>query len=207
VDVIEPYLGRRILEVGSGIGNISRFLPKRELLTVSDVDPVYMELLENAYRDHDLVSVARFDLGSDEDARALARVGFDTVVCLNVLEHIEDDAAALRRLRQILPTDGRLVLLVPQYPSLYGTYDQRLGHCRRYDRADLETRLTRAGFRVRARRNFNALGIAGWRCVRPTIGNELFPAANFKSASARASRSPVSRCVGASRTSTSTPSA
>jgi len=131
VRVIEPYLGQRILEIGAGIGNISRQLPKRELLTVSDIDETYLRLLEDAFRGNELTQVIRLDLGSDEDS---ARVSerYDTIVCLNVLEHIRDDESALRRMRTLLAPKGRLVLLVPQYPALYGAYDRELGHFRRY---------------------------------------------------------------------------
>ena len=98
VRVIEPYLGQLILEIGAGIGNISRQLPKRELLTVSDIDETYLRLLEDAFRGNELTQVIRLDLGSDEDS---ARVSerHDTIVCLNVLEHIRDDESAFRRMR------------------------------------------------------------------------------------------------------------
>lgn len=159
---IEPWLGQRILEVGSGIGNISRFLPKRERLTVTDMDPAYLEILQGAFKDNELVNVARLDLRRDEDVAALADGGYDTVVCLNVLEHIEDDAGALKRMWRLLQPGGRLVLLVPQYSSLYGSYDKHLGHYRRYDCRETAQLLEDSGYEVMKMKSFNSLALAGW---------------------------------------------
>lgn len=159
---IVPHLGRRILEAGAGIGNLSRHLPKRELLLLTDVEPQYLTMLEDAWRGNALVGVAKFDLTSDADAAALRERQLDTVVCLNVLEHIEDDAATLRRLRSLLAPGGRLVLLVPQHRWLFSAYDRALGHFRRYDRAGLRSLVESCGFRVSRLRGFNALAILGW---------------------------------------------
>lgn len=161
-DMIAPHLGERICEIGSGIGNISRFLPKKELLTVTDNDPVYINLLKNAFRNYDGVTVAKADLTCDADFDSLERVGYDSVVCLNVLEHIEDDKAALLRMKRILQPDGRIILLVPQHKWLYGTYDANVGHCRRYSRAELEKLLDDAGFVLESSRGFNFVAMFGW---------------------------------------------
>jgi 2-polyprenyl-3-methyl-5-hydroxy-6-metoxy-1,4-benzoquinol methylase len=162
VRVIEPYLGTRILEIGAGLGNISRYLPKKEKLIVSDVDPVYLEILAGAFRDNEIVDVAKLDLTCQADFDALGESICDTVVCLNVLEHIADDRAALRRMGQLLVPGGRLVLLVPQHPGLYGSYDRHVEHFRRYTRATLGAALRAAGLAVVAFKNFNFLSIGGW---------------------------------------------
>ncbi|MCX7933686.1 MAG: bifunctional glycosyltransferase/class I SAM-dependent methyltransferase [Planctomycetota bacterium] len=159
---IAPALGDRILEVGAGIGNISRLLPVKESLVVTDKDEIYLNILRQAFWHREGVEVAKFDLDSDEDAAALSHHRFDTVVCLNVLEHIQDDRSALCRLRRLLAPGRRLVLLVPQYDWLYGSYDQNLGHHRRYEAGRLEELLNACGFRVRSLRSFNALAIVGW---------------------------------------------
>ncbi len=161
-EIIEPHLGNSTLEVGSGIGNITRVLPKRDRLTATDMDPVYLELLKDTYADHDLVDVQKLDLTSDEDFAALAGRTYDSVVCLNVLEHIEDDLAALKRMYTLLAPGGRLILLVPQYPKLYGTYDKHLHHFRRYNREDAVRLLETAGYTVAKSFNFNAFAIPGW---------------------------------------------
>jgi glycosyltransferase involved in cell wall biosynthesis len=176
----EPYLGERILEIGSGIGNISRHLPRREKLTLSDMDPMYLDLLEQAYRDHQLVDVKRFDLTSDGGLEELRAGRYDTVVCLNVLEHIGDDADALKRLRSLLEPGGRLALLVPQYPGLYGVYDRRLGHVRRYRKDGLERLLKDCGFDIVTLRGFNSLSILGWWLNSKVLQRETMGAWQIK---------------------------
>lgn len=161
VDVLKPYLGQRVLEVGAGIGNISMRLPKRELLTVTDCDKQYLSILSNLFLDNDCVTTAKLDLNCDEDFEPLT-AKYDTVVCLNVLEHIEDDRGALERMRSLLAPGGRLVLLVPQHEWLYGSFDRLLGHYRRYTRRSLSQVLQEAGYAVHKMQHFNALPILGW---------------------------------------------
>ena len=92
----------------------------------------------------------------------LARLQPDSCVCLNVLEHIEDDAAALRRFASILVPRGAIMLLVPAFPALFGPIDQNLGHYRRYTRASI-ARLTRAaGLELKKVRYMNTAGFFGW---------------------------------------------
>ena len=90
------------------------------------------------------------------------RERLDTVVCLNVLEHIEDDRVTLRRLHDALVPGGRLVLLVPAHQWLYGAIDRAIDHYRRYERAGLVSRIEEAGFRVEHTAFFNRLGVLGW---------------------------------------------
>jgi glycosyltransferase involved in cell wall biosynthesis len=161
VKTIEPYLGQRIIEIGSGTANISRQIPRREHLTVSDCDETYLRLLRLAFHDQDTVAVRKLDLNRAGDFTPLAH-RYDTVLCLNVLEHIQDDRRALKRMASLLEPGGRLVLQVPQHQSLFGEMDRALGHHRRYDQQDLREKLTAAGFEVERLLNFNAIGILGW---------------------------------------------
>jgi glycosyltransferase involved in cell wall biosynthesis len=159
---IEPYLGDRILEIGSGIGNISRLLPKRERLTLSDVDEVYLDILGNAFRHTEGVDLVKLDVRDWSDLQAICSREYDTVVCLNVLEHIEDDVRALENMGRALIPGGRLILIVPQYPWLFGSYDQAVGHCRRYTRSQLLKKLEESGFRSIQLKSFNSLAVLGW---------------------------------------------
>jgi len=86
----------------------------------------------------------------------------DAAVCLNVLEHIPDDLTAMRNIRASLVPGGRLVALVPAQRWLFGTLDERLGHCRRYERAELESRVREAGFEIETTLWMNAVGMLGW---------------------------------------------
>ena len=162
VSRIERFLGNRTLEVGSGIGNISRQLPKKEKLILTDMDETYLSILEAAFTDNDLVDVARLNLDEPEDFRRLGSGVCDTVVCLNVLEHIEDDRAAVERMKGLLSPGGRLIVLVPQHKWLFGSYDRAVGHVRRYTREDMKRLMTEAGCRILHMENFNFLAMPGW---------------------------------------------
>ncbi len=158
---LAPHIGQRVLEIGSGIGSLTRHLLGRELVIASDVNPQYVRILADTFDRHTRVRAVPLDLG-EFDPAALAADRLDTVVCLNVLEHVEDDRAALARLHAALAPGGRLVLLVPAHQRLYGGIDRAIHHYRRYDRAELIERLRRAGFAVERASFFNRLGALGW---------------------------------------------
>jgi glycosyltransferase involved in cell wall biosynthesis len=176
-----PALGRRVLEIGAGFGNVTRHLieddPRgsaRELVIASDLDPVAVEYLKGSFRDSPAVRVAsyRFPLTASEreEIRALS---IDTIVCCNVLEHIEDDRGTLADMFDILQPGGRLVLLVPALSWLYGTLDRHLRHFRRYEKAELEEKLAGAGFALEDIRFVNRVAILAWfvngRILRRTV--------------------------------------
>ena len=159
-DIIAPYLGEAVLEVGSGVGVMSKYLIAHGgPVVLSDYHPAYLHHLRARFGGRPNVDFQLLDL--TRPPYAVARP-VDTIVCLNVLEHIEDDGAALRGLGALLPPGGRLVLQVPNYPALYGSLDEAYGHFRRYTRRSLAACLAGAGYRVAALRNFNPLAIPGW---------------------------------------------
>jgi SAM-dependent methyltransferase len=161
---IAPFLGRRICEVGSGIGNISSLLAAHapDRLVLTDTDRYYREVVRGRFAGRPEVVVEELTL---PDAGAALRFGgheLDTVVALNVLEHIAEDVEALRSMRDILAPGGRAVVLVPAWPALYGSLDRELGHVRRYTRRGLRSAMERAGLRLTHTCYFNLVGAAGW---------------------------------------------
>jgi glycosyltransferase involved in cell wall biosynthesis len=171
---LEPYnrwlsdrfhgaVGQRVLEVGAGFGNMTRHLIPRELLVASDLDPVALEHLRGVFREDPSVRVAsyRFPLAPAE-LEEVRKLRFDTIVCLNVLEHIEQDTATLADLFAALAPGGRLILIVPALARLYGSLDQHLRHFRRYEKAELESKIHGAGFVLEECRFLNRPGIVGW---------------------------------------------
>jgi glycosyltransferase involved in cell wall biosynthesis len=155
-----PWIGRRVLEVGAGTGIITRRLADCERVVATDTRPEYLALLRNAFERVPHVEVRSLVLG--ERTADLPEGDFDTVVCCNVLEHVEDDARALRQLHDALAAGGRLVLVVPLLARLYGSIDRALGHYRRYEPDELRAKLEAVGFEVEALRPFNVIGILGW---------------------------------------------
>ncbi len=172
----EGHLGNRILEVGSGVGNQTRFFVDRERVVASDIEAHYVRELTAKYGGRSNVRIAsfRFPL-TDADRADLAAAKIDTIVCLNVLEHIEDDRGTLADFARVLPPGGRLALLVPAMPSLYGTLDVHLRHYRRYGREALTALVKEAGFAVDDVRFLNRPGVAGWWLNSRVLRRRVLP--------------------------------
>jgi SAM-dependent methyltransferase len=177
-DRLHPWVGRRVLEIGSGIGNLSAFLLDAERLVLTDTREEYLDRLRARFAQHPNVAVARLYLPAE--LGALAGEQFDTIICLNVLEHVDDDASSLRAMRRMLAPGGRLVLLVPALPALFGTIDRALGHYRRYQRTPLTSQLQGAGFKVAHVEYFNLAGVPGWWFAGRVLRRQTIPAASLK---------------------------
>ncbi len=175
-DRFEAHLGRRILEVGSGVGNQTRYFIDRERVVASDVEAHYVRELQTHFGNLSNVRIAsyRFPL-SQADLEALHAEAPDTIVCLNVLEHIEDDAGTLRDFGRVLPPDGHLVLLVPALTSLYGSLDVHLGHYRRYEKEPLEALVRASGFAIDEIRFLNRPGVLGWWLNSRLLKRKVLP--------------------------------
>ncbi len=160
-DVISPYIGDRVLEIGAGIGNMSMRLMPRTIYWATDVNTHYLDYLSSLRATRPYLSVAYID-AADAQTYPSAGSTFDTVVCLNVVEHIQDDEGALRNIRRLLAEGGRAVILVPFGPGLYGTLDEVLGHCRRYTEEQLTAVAVKAGYRLERMLRFNRPGVIAW---------------------------------------------
>ena len=154
-------LGRRVVEIGCGLGNFTETLLDRELVVALDIEPACVEKLRQRFAGHP--NLQAFDCEVLSPCFAdLRRLLPDSCVCLNVLEHIADDVAALRAMASILPRSGRIVLLVPAFQSLYGPIDRDLGHYRRYRSATLSRAAASAGLAVKKLHYLNTAGFFAW---------------------------------------------
>ena len=159
---VRPYVGQRVMEIGAGIGNLSRHLARRrQRYIATDIDAEHLSRLLSQLHHRPNLEVRRCDLGDAGDFRGLES-SLDTVVCLNVLEHVADDLAALRNIHRVLEPGGRAIILVPYGQELFGSLDVALGHCRRYARQDLREKLAAVGFRVDQVLDFNRISRPGW---------------------------------------------
>jgi 2-polyprenyl-3-methyl-5-hydroxy-6-metoxy-1,4-benzoquinol methylase len=159
---IAEALGNRILEVGSGTGNITQFLCAKDCqVMATDVVPGYRSILQRSFGEMPNVKIGKFDL-TVKAPEELLKHTFDTVVCLNVLEHIEDDHFALRQMREVLMPGGKLALLVPAHQILFGELDRAVGHYRRYEKRELTEKLKHAGFQVRKIKFFSFAAVLPW---------------------------------------------
>lgn len=158
-DTIRPYLGEHVLEIGAGIGNLTASLIPRTVYCASDINPQYLDRLEKLRLSRPYLNVQFTDASVEESYPAEE---FDTVICLNVIEHLKDDEGALRNIRTRMTKFGRAIILVPNGPGLYGSLDRVLGHYRRYARAELLETCQRAGFKVEKALTFNRIGSPAW---------------------------------------------
>lgn len=142
---LRRYMGRRVLDAGAGIGNFTALAePCAEYVMAAELSPANLDVLRERFTDSKVVEVAQFDL--DGDLAPLAARRFDTIVCLDVLEHIEDDVAAMRRLRQLVQPGGHLLVKVPACRWLYGSVDVASDHYRRYGPRELRDKAAAAGW-------------------------------------------------------------
>lgn len=159
--LVARELGRRVIEIGCGIGNFTRLLDDREAVLAIDVEPGCIARLQQRLPDRPNLRALACDVMAPEFSD-LQSFGADSCVCLNVLEHIERDRDALRRMAGVLTPGGVVILLVPACPSLYGRIDEVLGHHRRYTRASMARLASEAGLTVKTSHYVNAVGFLGW---------------------------------------------
>lgn len=160
-DAIKGYCGNRVLEIGSGIGNLTRRLVPRAQYVASDINPLYLDVLRSLSSERPYMQASFCDV-TDRGSFPPLEGGFDTVVCLNVIEHVESDTAALENIRNVLADGGRAIVLVPHKQWNFGTLDTVLGHYRRYSKQSLTEAAVNAGFIVRQVFEFNRIGTPAW---------------------------------------------
>ncbi|HYG79254.1 MAG TPA: class I SAM-dependent methyltransferase [Pyrinomonadaceae bacterium] len=167
LDLFAPHLGRRVVEVGAGTGSFSELLLAREPESLTLVEPsaeMHRLLVEHVGR---LPTRARVRVYNDTFARVAGRLTEggerpDSIIYVNVLEHVEDDEAELRLVADALAPGGRAFIFVPAFRWLYGSFDRQVGHRRRYTRGELAAKCGRAGFRVVKSAYFDAAGVLPW---------------------------------------------
>jgi glycosyltransferase involved in cell wall biosynthesis len=161
-DAIRPHLGKYVLEIGAGIGNLTRFLAARKKkYAATDLDGEHLERLRVRLSGRPNLETALLDASRAEDYVPF-RGQVDTVICLNVLEHIDDDRGALRDIHETLQDGGRAIILVPEGQGLFSSLDEELGHRRRYSEDDLRRRMMEAGFETETVLRFNRVSRPGW---------------------------------------------
>jgi SAM-dependent methyltransferase len=174
---INGFLQGEILEIGSGIGNISGFLlSEHPSVYLSDVRQEYCLRLENKFHGHPhLRRIYQLNLAQPDFKNHYSDLleTFDTVIALNVVEHIQDDQTAIENATALLRIGGKLVVLVPAIPGLYNSLDRHLGHFRRYTKIELKKLLEQAGLKFGGCRFFNAAAIPGWWCAGSLLKEEI----------------------------------
>jgi SAM-dependent methyltransferase len=167
--VLKPYLGNRILEIGAGMGNMTlQFLP-RDHYIASDYDPLHIDYLQALAARRPKLQVCRIDAQDPVDFKPFHE-SVDTVICLNVLEHLPKAPTALRNMYDALQPGGRALLLVPQGPWLYSPLDKAVDHVKRYTTTDFRAEIEAQGFEVEKTFHFNKMGVLGWAFNGKVLG-------------------------------------
>jgi len=160
-DKLRPYIGQRVLEIGAGVGNLtSQFIP-RDLYFVSDVNPNYLQYLRSYAIGKPYLHVMELDAGNPSHFAGLGEQ-FDTILMINVLEHLRGRQGTLRNLWASLRTRGRAVVVVPQHRWAYGSLVSALGHQVRYQADELKQELVSSGFEIETVFDFNRVSVPGW---------------------------------------------
>lgn len=161
-NLFRPYVGRRVLEVGAGIGTMTQKLAGvADAVFAIEPNPNCAARAREAIGATSKVSLHVAHL-EDCDPVDLRAGEFDTVFCVNVLEHIEDDVAALRAFRDVLQPGGHVLIYVPAIQAAYGPLDAELGHHRRYSKRTLARAFADAGLGLDILRYSNPIGLLGW---------------------------------------------
>ncbi len=157
IDLIKPYIKGNILEVGCGLGNLTAYLHNYGKLTCIDISKIFVKHMQIDYPE------VEFRLHDISDKNILTPNNkYDTIVCVNVLEHIKEDKNALKNMHELLNSEGHLLLYVPASDKIYGSLDMTMGHCRRYNKKMLKEKLESVDFKIEKISYNNFLGFFGW---------------------------------------------
>jgi SAM-dependent methyltransferase len=160
---IKPYISGKVIEIGSGIGNISKYILDDFQTTLSDNNQTYCSYLLDKFKSHKNFNAIRLlDVTNKSDFIDSKSEKYDTVILLNVIEHIWNDQKALENLCTLLSENGKIIILTPANPWLFSKFDQQLGHYRRYTNASISKLVYESGLSLTNRFYFNFLGILGW---------------------------------------------
>lgn len=158
---LKEYIGSNTLELGSGIGTFSlKIIRHTEKLTVSDIDERHIHTLRDRFVGNKRVEIRKID--ASKVSRSCTADFYDTVISLNMLEHVENDVATLKGINTVLVPEGRLLLLVPAHKWLYGSLDREVDHYRRYDKKELKEKLMESGFEIEHFEFMNIMSVFGW---------------------------------------------
>jgi len=169
-----PFLGEKVLEIGSSVGNITRHLLGPRQVIASDKSSKMVDTLRMHFVEGEKLRIVQYDVAGPPP-ETLRDADIDTIVAINVLEHVENDNAALRNMRGILRPGGRAVLVVPAFATFYCRLDKNLGHYRRYNKLSFLRNVRAAGYTVRYCKYLNMLGALGWLVNGKILGRRMMP--------------------------------
>ncbi len=162
---IQPYLSGAVVDVGSGIGDITKYYKEHKTIAqvvLTDSHKETLIPLRERFGTDPFYRIVPMDIADRQTIPQKLYSFGDCVTCINVLEHIENEQEALDNIRRLLKPHGRVVLMVPAIPSIYGTLDRLVGHHRRYTKTRLNSILEASGFMIQHQFYMNLFGIVSW---------------------------------------------
>jgi glycosyltransferase involved in cell wall biosynthesis len=173
-DQFRARLGDEVVEIGAGVGNVSRFLLDRRRLVLTEADPSFLATLRATFEGWEGVEVRPLDVVEPRGVEELWG-RFDTAICFNVVEHVKDEARAVANTARLLKPGGAAVFMVPAHQWLFGSLDSMIGHVKRYERAEFCELATAAGLEIVEARYLNPLAIAGWLLNGRILRRKMIP--------------------------------
>lgn len=173
LDRCRPFVGKRVLKVGAGIGNFAEQLLDRQRLVCVDQEPLYVEMLRRRFAHLENVDAIVMNPSDNSAYEPFLDEQLDTVLAINAIERVENDQFVLQRFFDVLQPSGHAVVIVPAHERLFGPRDKALGRIRRYDPESLFTAMRQAGFEIVATGQYNRLGAVGW-AIRNKLGWRSF---------------------------------
>lgn len=163
---IRPHLGKNVIEVGAGIGSFSQMILESspDMLSLVEPSALYDQLVENlsATNGNSTIVDTYHAIFAEVSSDIAAKAEPDAIIYINVLEHIEDDLGELKLIYETLKPGGKCILFVPALQALYGNFDRKLGHFRRYHKGELENKCNAAGFKILRSTYFDFAGVVPW---------------------------------------------
>lgn len=161
-DSIQLYIGDKVLDVGTGSGNFLPYLLSKELIITTDVLDTFINILRSEYGSCTNLHIFKCDIQDENLTQIVSPYNIDTVICNNVLEHVQDDIRALKNIHTILNGQGNLILVLPAFQCLYSGWDRAVGHLRRYNYRDIKEKLAKTGFFIQVDFYMNVVGFFAW---------------------------------------------
>lgn len=181
---VKPYCSGNILEIGSGIGNISDyFLDNNEEITLSDIRQNYLDILGKKHQGKDnLKGLLLLDIIDPEFDSKFADYfeTFDSIYALNIVEHVKDDLLAIENIKKLLKPGGLMIILVPAYQKLFNIFDEELEHYRRYNMKMLDQLMVKNSLDIVHHQYFNFIGIFGWWFSGSVLKKKTIPEGQMK---------------------------
>jgi 2-polyprenyl-3-methyl-5-hydroxy-6-metoxy-1,4-benzoquinol methylase len=168
---ILPYVGNSIIEIGAGIGTFTQYLKNKEKVFATDSAQNCIDVLRKRFHDQRNIAVEELDIISLPDLEFWNPREIDTVICLNVLEHIKEDMLALDNMITMSRPGANIILMVPAFKFAFGTIDKLDGHFRRYSRKELRNKMIQAGLIPLKITYFNSIGLAAWYYTNKIVKN------------------------------------